>query len=404
MPGWDTVASVWKNLQELDLRPLREAAERDVRLAIVGETGAGKHTLATQMRNDPTHPGVATQTPILQVGLDTASDAADAELIVVVVGPAADSTTTAENAASLVRGWRAAGKRCLVLLNRLEGAADAPHGASEARLAAAQQLNWGGARVLTGSVHDRAFLENQYAPAVVEQLADRKLALGRGFPLFRQSIAQGLINEACLANASYSFGTGLAEVAPVLDLPLNLADMVVLTKGQALLVYKLGLALGLPRDWQYYLSEFGGVIGGGFLWRQLARSLVGLIPGWGILPKVAIAYAGTYVVGQVVFQWYLTGRHITRAQMNALYRQALDQGRAVATALVAKTPRPQVRVPRLSWPKLHLPGRTRRAAPAEIPIPLAGPVCPQCGTRNDPDAQFCKHCGHVLPTPPLGPE
>jgi uncharacterized protein (DUF697 family) len=361
------------------------------------------------MRNDPAHPAVATQTPILQVGLDAAADAADTELIIVLVGPAvedaATSAGTAAALAKLTRDWGTAGKHCLVLLNRLDASTPAAVEA-DADPAAAWRLNWGRARVLSGSVHDRAFLESQFAPAVIELLDDRRLALGRGFPLFRAAIGQALINEACLTNATYSLGTGLAEVAPVLNLPLNLADMVVLTKGQALLVYKLGLALGLPRDWQYYLTEFGGVIGGGFLWRQLARSLVGLIPAWGILPKVAISYAGTYVVGQVVLQWYLTGRHISRAQMSALYREAFDQGKAVAARLVPNPPQwpiklPRLRLPRLSVPRLHLPGRQKRIPSAEIAVPLAGILCARCGAQNDPDAQFCKRCGSALPRLPL---
>jgi hypothetical protein len=88
--------------------------------------------------------------------------------------------------------------------------------------------------------------------------------------------------------------------------------MIVLSKTQAFLAYKLGLTVGFSTNWHDYLREFGGVLGGGFLLRQLARSLVGLIPVWGILPKVAIAYAGTYVVGHTILQWYLTGRHLTK--------------------------------------------------------------------------------------------
>ena len=187
-------------------------------------------------------------------------------------------------------------------------------------------------------------------------------------------------------------------MVPVLDLPLNIADIAVLTKGQALLVYKMGLALGLPIDWQYYVTEFGGVIGGGFLWRQIARSLIGLIPAWGIIPKVAIAYSGTYVVGQVVLQWYLTGRHISREQMRELSRQAFDQGKAVAASLASLVPRPQLPRPRL--PQLLRP-RLWHRRPKEITLTLQGPICKNCNTQNDLDASFCKHCGQPLGNEPL---
>jgi uncharacterized protein (DUF697 family) len=38
--------------------------------------------------------------------------------------------------------------------------------------------------------------------------------------------------------------TSLAELVPVLNIPFTIADMVVITKAQAFLVYRLGLSLG----------------------------------------------------------------------------------------------------------------------------------------------------------------
>jgi len=46
-------------------------------------------------------------------------------------------------------------------------------------------------------------------------------------------------------------------------------------------------------------AEILSIVGGAFGWRALARELAGKIPfGGGIIPKGAIAYAGTYVVGK----------------------------------------------------------------------------------------------------------
>ena len=158
---------------------------------------------------------------------------------------------------------------------------------------------------------------------MIDSLPDLLLGLGRFFPLFRIPIAHYLINDTCFSNAAYAMSTGLAEIVAVLDIPITIADSIILTKSQAFLVYKLGLALGYSTRWQDYIAEFGGVLGGGFVWRQIARSLVGLIPVWGIIPKTGIAYAGTYVVGNVVLQWYLTGKQVSGKQMQQLYAQAL---------------------------------------------------------------------------------
>jgi uncharacterized protein (DUF697 family) len=384
----DTFANVWKNLQELDLRPIREAAERDVRIAIVGQAGSGRHTLAGQLRSDPARPQASTQAPILIATPRDAAEAKNADLIILMLS-SVESDLTAERA--LVRDWGSAAKKILVFHNQF--------GQADANRSLPEWAGWGPARAVGGPAIDRRYLEDTFAPLVLEMLPLDQMALGRHFPLFRILIARRLINESCMANATYSLGSGIAEIVPVLDLPLNVTDMLVLTKGQALLVFKLGLALGMPRDWQYYLGEFGGVLGGGFLWRQIARSLVGLVPGWGIVPKVAIAYAGTYVVGEVVLQWYLTGRHVSAQQMRDMYRQAFLQGKELAARLAQHMPRfhlPTIRAPHLSAFRLSFPRLSFKRKPKELPAPASRAICPACGAANDTDAAFCKHCGQPL--------
>ena len=55
------------------------------------------------------------------------------------------------------------------------------------------------------------------------------------------------------------------------------------------------------------------MIGGGFLLRQGARQLVGLIPVAGIVPKVAVAYAGTLAIGKAVVAWATYGTALIAA-------------------------------------------------------------------------------------------
>ena len=186
---------------------------------------------------------------------------------------------------------------------------------------------WLTANVISGSANNTVSLRKEFVPATLELLPQVHIALGRQFPLFRVTVANQLINETCFSNAAYSFSTGLAEIVPVLDLPLNLTDLIVLTKSQAFMAYKLGLLVGFSTHWQDYVTEFGGVIGGGFVWRQAARSLIGLVPGWGIIPKVAVAYSGTYVVGHAILGWYLSGRHLSAKQMRDLSIQAFSRGK-----------------------------------------------------------------------------
>jgi uncharacterized protein (DUF697 family) len=375
--------NIWQNVQELDLRPIRDAAERPVQIALVGAPEAGKRTLASQLRTDSHFSIRNTHSPIQICTWDEAEQANDADLIVVVIDV---QTSTVEHAQAWLRQWQITKKTLLVFYNKVD------------LLGNDDVIVWLDTQTtpkLYGSALDRAFLETKFAEAVLTALPEHHLALGRQFPLFRDLGATKLINETSLSNAAYSLGTGLAEIVPLLDVPLNVADIIILTKTQALLVYKLGLLLGMSTDWQYYVAEFGSVVGSGFLWRQMARSLVGLIPIWGIVPKVGVAYSGTFVVGHVVVQWYKTGRHLSQEKIRDLTGAAFDQGKEIARGWVKKMPRPK---------RLSLRKRKQDEEPTILLKPddaatQTRPVCAHCATLNEHDAKFCKSCGQPFDEP-----
>ncbi len=378
-----SLSTTWATIREVDLRPLCEQALRVVKIAVVGAPGSGRATLADQMRRDPARPHLATDTPVLILDLDRASQALEADLIVLMMDSRKPDSSTEQEC---VRRLHNEGKQVLVFINQFASEAETPEDTS----AIVQRKQ----RVVRGSALDSDFLLGQFAPLVIEILRGQVLSLGRHFPLFRVPIARYLINDTCITNAAYALSTGLAETIAVLDIPIAVADMIILTKNQAYLAYKLGLSLGYSTSWQDYIAEFGGVLGSGFVWREIARTLVGFIPVWGIVPKTAISYAGTYVVGQAILQWYLTGRHVSKAQLRQIYQQALVRGKATARSLVTKLPRP--RLPRISRPRLPKLPRLRRGRPA-LPPPIKDRVCAGCGRSNDPDANFCKYCGGPFP-------
>lgn len=372
--GIKDLANVWKNLKEVDLRPIQEEALRQVKLVIVGRPGVGRHTLADQMRRDPHRPESQTQTILVISDLKSEDWVSAAELILLVLDSASNDF---DQEGLLAKKWADAGKKVLVFVNQIDRL--------ENPLLISSTVGWQMERVLLGSVLDPEFMQREFVPVLLELLPEHHLALGRQFPLFRMAIANQLIQKISNANAIYALSTGIAEVVPIFDIPLNITDMVILTKAQAFLVYRLGLALGFSTHWQDYLAEFGSVIGGGFVLRQMARMLVGLIPVWGIVPKVAVAYAGTYVVGHAVLQWYLTGRKLSNRQLRALYVQALENGKKLGQNMASRLSRPRITSrlphPRLGW-------RKASALPA-----LTQKMCPFCGKSNAPDANLCQYCG-----------
>ena len=68
--------------------------------------------------------------------------------------------------------------------------------------------------------------------------------MAAALPVFRQVVADAIVDETAKANASFAVTTGLAETIPVLTAPLNLGDMIVLTKNQLIMGYKIALAAG----------------------------------------------------------------------------------------------------------------------------------------------------------------
>ena len=379
MSGIGDLNNIWQNVREVDLRPIRARAERPLKLALAGYDLAACRTLAAGLRIDPARPTEQALTPLaihdLSAGLSAIAQAAlpgnGVDLVVLVSSSAEMAAADRQAAQALLT----AGESVLVVAvpDRDENSGPNP-----------TWQGWPVGRLCTGRPDDIDFLEDKLAPAVLRWMRGEELALARNFPLFRSLVAAELIQDASVSNAAYALSTGLAEIVPVFDIPLNVADIIVLTKAQAFLVYRLGLALGLSTRWQDYVTEFGGVLGGGFFWRQVARQLIGLIPVWGILPKVAVAYAGTYVIGQTVLRWYLTGRHVDRQQLSILYRQAFAQGKQVAGRLAERMPRFRLR---------------RRKAPDALPAQVeTSRVCLHCARSSAADATFCQYCG--LPFPP----
>jgi uncharacterized protein (DUF697 family) len=187
-----------------------------------------------------------------------------------------------------------------------------------------------------------------------------RLGLGRQFPGLRPLLFSILIDETARANASYAFTTGIAEIIPLLNVPMNIGDVVILTKNQLVMSYKIALVAGKSGTPRHLIGEILGVLGGGLLFRQIARQLVGLIPAVGVAPKVAVAYGGTWAIGRAVVLWATVGQALTPASVRAFYDDGLKRGREVARALVSRRrTRRAARSLVASHAELRAPGRRR---------------------------------------------
>lgn len=322
MAKWTDFGNIWSTLREVDVSVIRAEAERPLTITCIG------HTAAIDAADRLLHTGDDRYGPV---------DLNPVE------------TIPFEQVAGRAGAWRSASLLIVAL--------DARTGVGQTEADALAQVEGAGVPTLLvvtfgTSLRGNTGLSRSFATpviipdpnsldaadklgaAVLERLpAELHLTASRRLPGLRVTYARELINSSSFTNATYAIGTALPEQIPVLNVPFALADIVVLTKNQAIMVYRLALAYGAKPDFQERLVEIAPVIGGGFLWRQLARTLVSLVPVWGVVPKVAIAYAGTYATGVAAWGWFARGEMLSRQQLQKITNDAMALGRQRAKEL-----------------------------------------------------------------------
>jgi uncharacterized protein (DUF697 family) len=338
--GMPKPADVFRILKELDLAAVRDEAERRFRVLVLGESLADAEAMAALISNgreDEIHPWVVPA----EVGLSAVEPTPD---VAVLVSRDPELPPRLAIAARELAGRKVPAVTIVVGSDRATDGVVRPGEAARAAVGrpAADHLDAIAQAILSG------------APART------RLALGRQLPPLRDPLFAALIEDTARANAVYALGSGVAESVPVLSVPLNLADIVVLTKNQIVMAYKIALGAGKRGTVKALLGQTLGVIGSGFMLRQAARQVVGLVPVIGIAPKVAIAYAGTWAVGKAVAVWAGGGAEVTKASVGRYYKEALDRGKRVASSLrtgARRTSR-MGRVARALWPASRAKRRT----------------------------------------------
>ncbi len=174
---------------------------------------------------------------------------------------------------------------------------------------------------------------------ILEENSDLELSLARTFPLFREAASARILYRVARENALFALVTALPNVIPsVLDLPWAVGefatDTAFLTMNQIRMALQLAAIHGRPVGFVEQKIQLGTIIAGAFGWRALARELVGKIPlGGGLIPKAAIAFAGTYVVGLGLEKLNRTGSGMTRRQNKDAWAAAFEHGTKVAGEL-----------------------------------------------------------------------
>jgi uncharacterized protein (DUF697 family) len=180
---------------------------------------------------------------------------------------------------------------------------------------------------------------DQMVKAILDAHEDLALALARNFPPFRAEVARRTIHDISRENALFSIATAVPNVAPLLGLGWAVgefaSDTAVLTANQVRLTFLLAAASDRPVGYNEQRGEIASVVAGAFGFRAIARELISKIPlGGGLIPKAAIAYAGTYVMGQSFERLYRSGYAYSRQERKSAYVDAYDRGKAIVSAVL----------------------------------------------------------------------
>lgn len=138
----------------------------------------------------------------------------------------------------------------------------------------------------------QGFPVERIAAAVARRLDEDGISLAARLPVLRDAVTSRLISAASRRNGLI----GVAVFVPGVDMPI-------LTFNQLRLVLRIALAHGEGVD-RRRAFELVAVVGAGFTFRAVARSLVDVLPVGGWAVKGVVAYTGTRAVGEAAVRYF----------------------------------------------------------------------------------------------------
>jgi uncharacterized protein (DUF697 family) len=169
-------------------------------------------------------------------------------------------------------------------------------------------------------------------PEILQRNDDLALPLARQFPVFRAEVVHRIIMAVARENALFALATALPDVVPTLaELPWAVgefaSDTAFLTSNQIRMAFLIGAAYGREIGFLEQKGTLLSIVGSAFGWRAIARELAGKIPfGGGLVPKAAISYGATFVVGKAIERYHQGLSPLSREEREAVYHDAYEHG------------------------------------------------------------------------------
>ena len=308
------IHSLWSIVREVNLVEMRAEIEQAARIIVVGAPGSERDGMVRLLRGETDSFGAIVEadfpTSRLQIPPVGPSD------VFVVVGRPEGPTAEERAGYRLILDTEV--PAILAITGRGIGSAGGTTSGSLHEFVA----------VLDVDLDEPENALEELAHALVGLPDGTGLALARRAPALRDTIANRLIRDTSIANAQFALLSSLPAWVPLLGtLAGSAADVLILTKNQLLLVFKLAGIYGRDlQHWRPLLLEMIPVIGGALVWRTVARNLVGLLPTpVSAVPKTAIAFVGTMTVGELAGRYYRDGLPIDPAGLQEIQERALQR-------------------------------------------------------------------------------
>jgi len=139
-----------------------------------------------------------------------------------------------------------------------------------------------------------------------------------------QQRADQSLKEKRIRALIYSKAGVCAGVALV---PIPVADILVLTPIQLAMVTAIGYFHGVEVTSER-AAELMGVVGAGIGFREAARQLVKLVPGYGSAISAAVAFAGTVALGETANVWFARQMKVDASDLRAVFQRSAEKAKS----------------------------------------------------------------------------
>lgn len=208
-----------------------------------------------------------------------------------------------------------------------DGTAEAPEALEALEHAVPVEEEPAAVEPLALSADAAATLDRRMGEWIIAACRDKRLAFALAFPFVRRPLSLDAVRATAIQNA----GVGVVVFIPGADMPI-------MTLNQAKMLLQIAAAYGQPLSAER-IKELAAVVGGAFLFRNIARSAAGVVPVLGWAVKGAVGFAGTEAMGRAAIEYFEAGGDIVGVA-NVVQKardEAMDAaGKAAATPVGRK--------------------------------------------------------------------